>query len=67
MSETLHTAIQAAAGPRTSPESARAHAVASALELISAKLSAGESTDLKGEIDRLPGYADKIQEALKAK
>ncbi|MGY2285178.1 hypothetical protein [Pseudomonas gingeri] len=67
MSETLHSAIQAAAGPRTSPEFARAHAVASALELISAKLSSGASVDLEGEIDRLSNYADKIQEALKSK
>ncbi len=67
MSETIHSAILAAAGPRTAPDASRAHAVAVALELIASKSSGGEDLNIQRELDKLSEYADKIQEALKVK
>ncbi|MBD9443089.1 hypothetical protein [Pseudomonas sp. PDM04] len=67
MSETIHSAILAAAGPRSTPDAARAHAVAVALELIASKASGGEGLNIPRELDNLSNYADQIQEALKVK
>jgi len=47
------------------PEAQRAIAVSAALELITAKLSSGASTNLDGEVKNLSLYADQIQAALK--
>ncbi|OCW24874.1 hypothetical protein C9382_27580 [Pseudomonas aylmerensis] len=42
----------------------RHFAVASALDLISKKITASSSTVLEFELDRLSSYADKIQAAI---
>ncbi|KAE9640654.1 hypothetical protein EJA70_24470 [Pseudomonas sp. PB103] len=67
MSQTLHSASTTAVGPRIPSEVARAHAVASALELIAARASSSASVHLSQELDNLSKYADQIQEALKVK
>ena len=67
MSHTLHSASVTAVTPRISAESARAHAVASALELIAARASSSASVHLSEELDNLSKYADQIQDALKLK
>ncbi len=67
MSQTLHTASTAGVTRGVNPEIARAHAVASALELIAARVSSSESFHLEQELDNLSKYADQIQEALKVK
>ncbi|WP_248731793.1 hypothetical protein [Pseudomonas sp. MWU13-2517] len=67
MSANIHAATLNTNNPGYNAEDRRAFAVGIALELISAKLSAGASTDLEGELSRLSGYADEIQEALKVK
>lgn len=43
----------------------RAHAVAAALEVISARASSSIPLDLAAEFNNLKKYADQIQEALK--
>ncbi|GLX91926.1 hypothetical protein [Pseudomonas sp. TWR3-1-1] len=67
MSQTLHSASVNAVTPRIGAESARAHAVASALELIAARVSSSASVHLSQELDNLSKYADQIQDALKLK
>lgn len=65
MSQHLHTASVTAVTPRITPEAARAHAVASALELIAASVSGTTPVSLAAELDNLSKYADQIQAALK--
>ncbi|MBD8493844.1 hypothetical protein [Pseudomonas syringae] len=67
MSQTLHNASVTAIALRIPPEMARAHAVASALELIAARVSSSASAHLDVEMNNLSKYADQIQEALKVK
>lgn len=67
MSQTLLTATTTGAARGTTAESARAYAVAIALELIAARVSSPASVHLSQELDNLSKYADQIQEALKAK
>ncbi|AVI85609.1 hypothetical protein PSPTOT1_3741 [Pseudomonas syringae pv. tomato T1] len=67
MSQTLHNASVTAVIPRIAAETARAHAVASALELISARVSSAASVHLDQEMEKLSTYADQIQAALKVK
>ncbi|MFI8430541.1 hypothetical protein ACIGEI_22795 [Pseudomonas sp. NPDC078863] len=45
----------------------RHFAVASALDLISKKISANSNASLEYELDRLSSYADKIQAAIEKK
>ncbi|AOX08644.1 MULTISPECIES: hypothetical protein [Pseudomonas] len=67
MSQTLHTATTTGASRGATAEMARAHAVASALELIAARVSSSASVHLEQELDNLSKYADQIQAALKVK
>lgn len=55
-------------GPhKTNEDIHRAHAVAAALETIGAYVATNSGVNLESEIENLSAYADKIQEALKAK
>jgi hypothetical protein len=64
MSETLNnSALSARPEAGTAPGSKRAHAVAAAMELIAARVSAGD-VHLENEMQNLSKYADQIQEAL---
>ena len=68
MSETIHNAVTSAGETRTiNASEKRAHAVAAALEVIAAKASGADSTNLDREMGKLSEYADRIQEALKVK
>ncbi|MEA1029425.1 hypothetical protein T3A99_12690 [Pseudomonas sp. N-137] len=67
MSATIHAAVLNAINSSFNSEQKRAYAVGIALELVAAKLSSGASTNLEGEVRNISEYADKIQEALKAK
>lgn len=68
MSETLLNAVTSAGESRKiDAAEKRAYAVAAALEVIAAKASGADATNLDREIGKLSEYADRIQEALKVK
>ncbi|MBC3375785.1 hypothetical protein HU762_17685 [Pseudomonas sp. SWRI92] len=68
MSDTLLNAITSAGESRKiDAAEKRAYAVAAALEVIAAKASSADATNLDREIGKLSEYADRIQEALKVK
>lgn len=65
MSTTIHDAIVKCASVKAvDPEYRRAYAVATALEIIAAKASGADASNLGNEFNRLSEYADKIQAAL---
>ena len=69
MSQTILSAVKAAADADYPADQRRAYAVAAALEVIAAKASQSGAhvTHLDREMGRLSVYADQIQEALKVK
>lgn len=64
MSTTIHQAIRDCINTAFSAEERRAYAVAAALEVIAAKASGADSTQLWDEFGHLSEYADQIQQSL---
>lgn len=68
MSETIMASILRAGESRdANPAEKRANVVAAVLEVIAAKASGADATNLDREFNNLSAYADRVQEALRVK